>query len=172
MVNAYYYRNIDNNPVAFSVRKVKRLYVLHIGLTIFCLLIKLLPMVMQHSFDHFGALSIQVILHAFLLQAWIPKSEYYFSLNSVSWYLSMSMFLYCCFPWILSRIRRYNGVKSAIDSIFICSGLMLAASVFASYSGAVSARDYFSRHWMTYIFPPYRLLDFVIGCNLGYIFIW
>ena len=110
-------------------------------------------------------------LNIALVQTWFPSSGIYFSLNAVSWYLSVSLFLYIMFPLILTIMRKYKGIKTAL--IVICSTFILQI-VLAYLSYLVQVNKYIHNddfiHWFTYIFPLSRLEDFIIGCNLGYLF--
>ncbi len=41
-----------------------------------------------------------------LFQSFIPKGEYYFSYNAVSWFLCDILFFYFCFPFLAQMIKR------------------------------------------------------------------
>lgn len=80
----------------FSIRKIRKLYFLHIITMIFALLI-----------DKFSIR--EIVLNILLVQTWVPDTRVAFSLNSVAWYLSVSFFLYFLFPYILCYIRNKGG---------------------------------------------------------------
>ena len=48
---------------------------------------------------------------------------------------------------------------------------MIIISLFSNTIGSHVASEWFSIHWITYVCPLYRVGDFIIGCNLGYLFI-
>ena len=55
-----------------------------------------------HSSDNFWKL----IANLFLLQSWIPSSQWAFAFNSVSWSISTEFFFYLAFPLLLLASRR------------------------------------------------------------------
>ena len=80
------------------------------------------------------------------------------------------VFLYFMFPFILLVVKKYKNVRTAYIVIFITFVLQFVLA-WCSYivQTRIVENDKFI-HWFTYIFPITRLEDFVIGCNLGYIF--
>lgn len=92
----------------FGVNKIKRLYHLHI-----VSLISAIPFLVKEymgcgGIKRFLYPVIKVGLNIVLAQAWIPSSGVYFSLNAVSWYLSVMFFLYSMFPLILRFMKKYK----------------------------------------------------------------
>lgn len=155
----------------FSVKKIAKLYPLHLLM----LLLPMLLILMELAKNFSGSALLQNVklfgVHALLLQAWVPKSTVYFSLNGVAWYLSACVFLYMAFPYVLRLMKHHTGVKTACLGMLIIDGLQ---AVFAVWVGGVnvplSLSDNFSA-WAPYIFPLYRLGDFALGCHLCYIFV-
>ncbi|MEV7521446.1 acyltransferase [Streptomyces sp. NPDC091371] len=91
-----------------------------------------------------------------LLQAWWPDPAVYFGANSVSWSLACEAFFYALFPALLPVLRRIRPER------LWASAAACAAAVFAVPVVAVllpAERHY----WFVYIFPPVRLLEFVLG---------
>lgn len=155
----------------FSFCKIKKLYFLHILMICAELLL---------FFCQSETLGIRawinegskVLLNVCLLQAWIPKNNIYFSLNGVSWYLSVCCFLYFLFPWFLKLLetlgKNRRNVKNSIIVIYVFQIILCYG--FSIIPVADVIRDDFV-HWGTYILPITRMGDFLIGCNLGYLFI-
>ena len=165
---------IKDNGVLYSIRfgigKIKKLYPLHI-----ITMLLAMPYLVYAYLNYSGVGKIlnptfKTLFNISLLQSWIPNSGFYFSLNAVSWYLSVSLFLYVTFPFILSLMKKYNGIKTAV-TVIVCVLVLQVVMAFFSYHVQVDLlhSDNFV-HWFVYIFPVSRLEDFVIGCNLGYIF--
>jgi peptidoglycan/LPS O-acetylase OafA/YrhL len=112
-----------------------------------------------------GAASLPVSLaNLALLQSWVPDEHWYFSLNEPSWSLSDELFFYACFAalafWPTRRVA-------------VLAGILLTAATFLvlwrtrSGHGAIHAGEAMTRtHWLTYILPLTRLLDFTIGMVL------
>ena len=70
------------NYAGFIWKRFMKLYPLHL----LCLLFYL---VVSHS-----PLDLKVLLNILLLQSWVPDADWYFSCNSVSWFLSSLLFCY------------------------------------------------------------------------------
>lgn len=167
----YFDKELIDDSVEFSARKIRKLYALHVIMLLSAVLLELYSIFKHASYGSIAGLVVDTIMDAALLQAWIPKSEYYFSLNSVSWYLSVAAFLYLAFPNLLRIIKKYNNCSDAIFGIVIAVIAQIVLSLFALAFAKKGATEWFSQHWMTYVCPIYRLGDFFIGCSLGYIYI-
>lgn len=151
------------SSISFAVRKIGKLYPLHIVTTWLALVLLVQPYQMQQYVAPF-------LLNCVLLQSWMPHNEIYFALNGVSWYLSTTLFLYAVFPLILRYIKKISTVKRAVCvsiAVFlaqctVCVALLLYHNMCFPFE--------LNYHWITYIFPVFRIGDFVIGACLGYIF--
>ena len=153
--------------IKFGVDKIKKLYLLHIVTMLLAMpwLVKVLI-----SGDILNSI-MKIVFNICLLQAWIPRADFYFSLNGVSWYLSVSLFLYVTFPFVLRQIEKYDRIQTAIVAMGIIYSLQIIM-FFAAYCVQI---EFFHGdelvHWFVYVLPLSRLGDFVIGCNLGYVFL-
>lgn len=169
MAYTYYNREIEVSIISnilFSLKKIKKLYVLHIimigAVVVWCLLKNDFVVTVTSLLKTVK----EVILAIFLLQAWVPHSKYYYLLNGVAWYLCVCAFLYFVFPWIIKCLRvkstRYLiNLAVIVYIVFFIIGLGTTfCNVPANYS------DDFSK-WVTYICPLYRVGDFIIGCCIG-----
>ncbi|UZO82531.1 acyltransferase [Aquimarina sp. ERC-38] len=88
----------------------------------------------------------------FLLQSYIPVSDYYFSFNGVSWSISTELFFYLCFPgvfYMLLRVKKLIPLALSIVAIILLLGL-----IFFYFPNAY--------YWL-YISPFTRIADFSIG---------
>ena len=153
----------------FALQKVSVLYPLHLltlALTLAWMLLN--PKQNAQALEH---LPLKTALNLLLLQSWFPKSSVYFSLNSVSWYLSTALFTYFLFPWLLQYLRRLIGKKQAIQSLLFLFGLEVLLSLFFGMWGNRNSAAWLSLHWITYVCPIFRTLDFVIGAFAGYLFL-
>lgn len=90
-----------------------------------------------------------------LVQAWVPDEAYYFSMDVVSWSLSVEIFFYVSFLFL----RRLSD-----KSIYILSAFSYLALVIA----AVLLRHTWSdtEYWVFDINPVVRLPEFLIGMAL------
>lgn len=105
----------------------------------------------------------KVALNILYLQSWVPISTYYFSLNAPSWSLSNEMFFYICF-FPLVFIREKTLLKIFI---FLLATIVLSAFFVEFF---YSEQKFFGSntiaHWIFYIFPGFRLLEFIAGMLL------
>ena len=91
----------------------------------------------------------RVVLNLLLLQSWIPNPEYYFSCNSVSWFLSCLLFCYFLFPWAYKRVSW---------------GWVVA--VLVAYVVIFLLTPYEKVNAILYVNPLIRFVDFYIGMVL------
>ena len=155
--------------------KVKSLYPLYILTMLPIIALEILSIYKGNSASSYGSLIFEIILSVLIIQAWFPGHS--MALNGVSWYLSAMVFLYFAFPYILKLLRKYRKMSTAV---LVMAGLFVLEFILSSaepaiYSltsgfGADLDSDGFAL-WFTFIFPLFRLMDFALGCNLGYIFL-
>ena len=100
------------------------------------------------------------LVNSLLLQSWIPEQSYYFSYNSIAWYLSTALFAYLCFPMIITMLHKIQ-LKQRI-------GLFVAMVI--GYGVVAYAMPTEVQHAMLYINPVCRCVDFVIGIYLAELF--
>ncbi len=155
----------------FAIKKIKKLYILHILTMSAALLIEIYYLINNFSLKHTFALIVKVFLNIMLLQSWIPSSNIYFSLNSVAWYLSVCLFIYFTFPWILAKLKKITKCCIAVKYILMIYIIQIIVGITVSRINiSLSFIDDFSK-WVTYISPIFRTGDFIIGCLLGYIYL-
>lgn len=157
----------------FSLKKIAKLYPLHLAMLLVMLVGQLYGY--AHGLISRFALVRKLIFNAALLQSWVPVNEVYFSFNVPSWYLSTMMFLYFAFPVVLRLMRRYRTRAAAVLAI----GAVLAVQLISAYVAvtlydAHAVRESYETpafaQWFTQVLPLYRLGDFIVGCNLAYLF--
>ena len=109
-----------------------------------------------------GTLAVKPVtlaLNALLLQSWSLVHSIYFSCNRFAWFLSTLLFCYLCFPllarWFMPLRLRHKAVILAVLTVIDI---------------AVLAVGYDDAYWRTalYVFPPVRLIDFMIGMTLAH----
>ena len=94
-------------------------------------------------------------LNATLLHSWSLTHAIYFSYNKFSWFLSTLLFCYLCYPllarWFMPlRLRSKLIIMAVLIIIVVC---------------ILGGTDDYGRTAL-YVFPPVRLIDFVIGMML------
>jgi peptidoglycan/LPS O-acetylase OafA/YrhL len=103
----------------------------------------------------------KVLVNLSLLQAWVPRSDWYFTINEPSWSLSDEAFFYACFAALACwPLRRLKGLAAGLLAL----NLGVVIWRLSTGQGAVLDGDRNTlTHWLTYINPLARLLDFVVG---------
>ena len=101
-----------------------------------------------------------------LLQSWVPQVKWYFSLNEPSWSLSDELFFYTMFAGLaFLSLRRLAG----FGALLLLANTAMVLWLVTHGQGAIShdvpdGESSLTRtHWLTYIAPLPRLLDFVGG---------
>lgn len=160
--------------ILLAVKRIKTLYPLHC-LTFAIAIIVYWDNQRLDSIRHIIIWIIKVALNLSLLQSLVPKSEFYWSFNAVSWYLSTAVIIYFAFPYIRKGINKNKNnygivIKYAIIITFqsIISVLLLIFSDWVNNIPVTISDDL--TKYVTYICPLYRICDFYLGCLLGYIF--
>lgn len=151
------------NNILFARDKIKRLYLLHF-LTTFAMAVF---MIVGDTVESVEEIIIKLILNILLIQEWIPMSQR--SINGVSWYLCVTAFLYFIFPWILKYMEKgYSGnkAKKMAVGLFLLQILIGGGCLLIILTG-----HEIDLEWFVYKFPLVRALDFIIGCNMGYLFL-
>ncbi len=168
MIYSYLDRELEcslKNCVIFSVKKIKKLYPLHIITMLLPMLLVLRGIILDFSGKAVFNFIAQIFLNITLLQSWVPVTDFYFSFNGVAWYLSTCLFIYAVFPFILRKFKKTKMKNVAFIGVvtFACQIIVgIILKLLNLYS---------TSHFITYIFPIFRLGDFLIGCCLGYIFL-
>ncbi len=98
------------------------------------------------------------------LQAWWPNSQVYFGVNGVDWSLSCELFFYALFPFLISRLIRFDARRTWIALGSVVS-LLVASPILVALMG-VLPRTY---RWLFFVFPPYQLGFFMVGMLVAYL---
>ena len=157
----------------FSLKKLSKLYSLHILLMLTALPFAIRTLQRDNHIIGYGSSILKIVVKMFfnitLTQSFIPHSAIFYSLNAVAWYLSVCLFLYFSFPYILhffeTRMCRHKAIF-LIGFMFMLQIILC----FVSSKVAISFSDNFTK-WFVYIFPVMRLIEFIIGSALGYLFL-
>lgn len=131
----------------FWWKRVARIYPLHL-LTI----LMAVPLGVSH---------ISGPLNLMLLHSWVPVRWVYFSLNVQSWSISNEAFFYACFPTLLA-VLSVAPVKRV--TAWAATFLLLAGSVALLAPQPLMVAP---THFLFYIFPLTRLIEFAAGMALA-----
>ena len=160
MTYSYWNRPPQNtfiDSVKFVIKKNSKLYPLHLIMLFWGSIFLLI------NNESITELSKKLVLTIPLLQTWFPVR--YQAINSVSWYLSVCVFLYLCFPYLLTIIKKYN--KKLILNIFNMIIIFVFQFIIALLIYKYTNIDI---KWITYCHPVYRLGDFLMGGVLASIY--
>jgi peptidoglycan/LPS O-acetylase OafA/YrhL len=91
--------------------------------------------------------------NVFLLHAWLPFQGSVLSYNGVSWSLSVEVFFYFCFPWLLGLMKSHGATVLLIASFVIAFAVVLGSEVFLPGHAA----------YVWPFNPLTRLFEFVLG---------
>jgi peptidoglycan/LPS O-acetylase OafA/YrhL len=102
-----------------------------------------------------------------LIQSFFPSPGTYFNFNGVSWTLSVEVFFYLNFPfliWIFMKMKVDKHVGKSLIAITLVWGILLLLNQ--------SLGEHYNIYvWMLHILPIARLFEFALGIILGLIFI-
>ena len=134
------------NHINFIINRIAKIYPLHIICLILAIILKF-------------SISITDFANLFLLQAWIPLKNWYFSGNSVGWCLSDFLFFYAIFPYVGQLYIKFK--RKFIIYFFIISIIYIFFIAFIPSN---------IEDGIIYINPLSRSLDFVFGMILWEIY--
>lgn len=148
------YKSDDKNFIKTIIGKGVKFYPLHVLTFLLAL-----PLCIE-SLLSYGKEGIATIFgNLLLVQAWIPISKVYFSVNDVSWYLSLFCFLIIVSPWLTKRINRLQA-KTSVYLLFVI--FFLETTLFIVTERLNIGTSF--KHWILYVCPLTRMLDFCGGC--------
>lgn len=164
-ISRYSGKNPIKWAVAYTKKKLGTFYFLHIIMFISALALLIVFALYSNSVTSEWIVTMisNGILNLTLMQNWVPDSSVYFSYNAVAWYLSITIFFYMMTPFIFHILAKIN---TRVKMIGLISGILLIELIWTVIFGNTSAA-----HAMIYIFPAYRLLEFILGCAFGKIFV-
>lgn len=134
-------------------KRIKKIYPLHIVTTI----VMLIALTLLKSDND---IVIKLIANIFLIKGFVPYEEIYFSLNSVSWYLSVFLLF-----TIMERPLQLFAKKIAIkkEKIILFSFVVVLIEI----AWTIFCSNFFWAHWGVYINPFFRMIDYLCGAVLG-----
>jgi peptidoglycan/LPS O-acetylase OafA/YrhL len=97
-----------------------------------------------------------------LLQAWSPDPYTYYAGNSVGWSLSVEVFFYALFPFVIRPLLRLDHGK-----LLLLLAMVVGLAIVIPLELRPVQQDTGFAFWAIYINPVYRLLEFVAGIALA-----
>jgi peptidoglycan/LPS O-acetylase OafA/YrhL len=134
----------------FWIARIARIWPLHI--------LTLIVVIFKHFFSEF-------FLNLFLLQCWAPVYRVALSFNFVSWSISVELFLYFVFPFLLPHVFKAPG-KVFLGTLVLYVALAYGAVLLGVPDiGSINAMSYFAFQFN----PALHLYQFVLGMAA---FVW
>ena len=142
----------------FSVlkKKIIKFYPLHI-ITLCAIIFLVDKQAMNMLYNRSGLTWAMLASNLTLTHALIPINKFYFSFNSVSWYLSLTV-IFVCFTPLVAKIA--EKLKKCSASVI---ALVFFSTVAIQFAWCFFIRPLPSAHYWIYICPIARLLDFILG---------
>ncbi|WP_391120056.1 acyltransferase family protein [Psychrobacillus sp. L3] len=106
------------------------------------------------------------IVNLLMLQSFIPVSGVYFSYNGPSWSISDEMFFYILFPLLIYFLLKKIKINKKLWLVLIVCFVYVSGLILVWFM-----KDNDLAHWLFYVLPAFRILDFVIGIIIGLWFI-
>ncbi|HEY0614371.1 MAG TPA: acyltransferase [Candidatus Elarobacter sp.] len=151
---------------AFYAARIARVYPLHVVL----MLPVLASLTWLGTSPLWNAADAPTRLAAFaaqlaLVQSWIPVGPVYFGVNGPAWSISVEALFYACFPALaFALLKLFRSATPA--GVLLAAGLLWCAQAALLWPQHAVVDD-----WRWYVFPPSRLIDFVVGMIAGIAFL-
>ena len=94
-----------------------------------------------------------------LVQSYVPVKSYYFSFNTVAWFLCGLLLSYACFPWLMRLMRRFS-LRTKLWALAAWVVLMLVLMPHLNMALRVHI----------YVNPVMRMMDFVTGMVAAHVY--
>jgi peptidoglycan/LPS O-acetylase OafA/YrhL len=108
------------------------------------------------------------LINLLLLQAWLPKPEYFLSYNAASWTVSVELAFYLTFPFWIAGFQRNWSRKILLAAVMVGTTLLAARLLGV---GVATLNTMEARGW-GYSLPTVRILEFVLGMVAYRAFAW
>jgi peptidoglycan/LPS O-acetylase OafA/YrhL len=115
------------------------------------------------STDAYG----KIVSYLTMTQIYIPIDRYFFSFNSLSWYVSCLMALYLIYPfiiYIIHKLQIMTYVRLGILLFIVWMGSFIFSSNYVN-------SDFNTSYWILYVMPTGRIFNFISGIIACIIFL-
>lgn len=141
----------------FIIKRIARIYPIHIVALLLFLPYHFVTSMEGEQYVLSSDFLKSFMLNISLLQSFYPDKEIYFSFNAPSWSLSVTMFFYLAFPGLIYLASKSKRTYLWVLLIMICA---------LAFSLSLATINENLGHYLFYINPVVRLLDFMAGIAL------
>lgn len=133
----------------YVIGRVARIYPSHLIVTAALFAYPMYHLIQKLADPHSAGV---LLTNLGLVHAWVPRDDYFFSLNSVSWSLSVEVFFYAAFIFLRRLEDRHIYMLAAFGYLADLTAEIL-----------LRGQPVELTHWLFYINPLMRLPEFLMG---------
>lgn len=162
IISYSYYEKIRKHETSkkqFIVARIARIYPLHI----LTLIASLSFVIKAFLSGNMTGWFLKLFANTTLTQSFYTTSDFYFSFNQLSWSVSNELFFYLLFPFLVFVYSKLTNVQNSFK-------VALIAILLAIVPILMFVLKNIDEHRVFFIFPPVRLVDFMIGNLLYFLF--
>jgi peptidoglycan/LPS O-acetylase OafA/YrhL len=154
----------------YAISKIKKLYLLHVLTT----LANIIFSFVGDKTESIERLLTRLLANLLLIQEWLPLNER--SMNGASWFLCPLFLSYFIFPFVINKMKKNYTNRKALFSIIT---LYIIQVIICLISKNIPLNEYEDNmflvynvsDWIIYSYPITRVIEIIIGYNLGYLYI-
>ena len=173
VISQYQKEPLKTSPkevLKYAISKIKKLYLLHVLTT----LANIIFSFVGDKTESIERLLTRLLANLLLIQEWLPLNER--SMNGVSWFLCPLFLSYFIFPFIINKMKEKYTNRKALFSIIT---LYIIQVIVCLISKNIPLNEYEENmflvynvsNWVIYNHPITRVMEIIIGYNLGYLYI-
>jgi peptidoglycan/LPS O-acetylase OafA/YrhL len=150
--------------IGFIIARIARIWPVHLATLIITLL------AFSYPWGYWGEASdkLKLLSNIFLIHAWFPYGAYFFSFNGPSWSISVELFFYILFPFIILNFKENYIIKLTISIVF-CLFIVMYSDTLSIPNFSYGNPNLGFATWLPMIFPPIRVPEFLIGMSFAHL---
>ena len=156
--------------IKYAISKIKKLYLLYVLTTLALVIFSFIG----DKTEPIGKVLARLLENLLLIQEWLPLNER--SINGPAWFLCPLFLSYFIFPFIINKMRKNYTNRKALFSII---ALYMIQVIICMISKNIPLNEYEENmflvynvsDWIIYKHPITRVIEIIIGYNLGYLYV-
>ncbi len=166
--------------IGYAVRRIRRLFPLHVAMLVIACASEIYSVWGEFSSDiglNLPMAFVKFILNLFLVSAWVPRIQLLSAINGeyniATWFLSVCLLFYILTPLIIRIMHMvYDkcSYKTAVRKIMVVSALIYAVVIISNLV-IIRTTGFEFAFWFAYESPISRVGDYLIGCQMGLLFL-